>query len=90
VQEVLAFFTSIKSAKYKAILAIAYGAGLRVSEVCALKPKDIDSRRMLIHVSRGKENNPVCRIPFCARYMPQQANFVTLRFSYLFLYFYPF
>ncbi len=53
-QEVLALFTAIKSAKYKAILAIAYGAGLRVSEVCTLKPTDIDSQRMLIHVRRGK------------------------------------
>jgi integrase/recombinase XerD len=55
-QEVLALFTAIQSAKYKAILAIAYGAGLRVSEVCALKPTDIDSQRMLIHVRRGKGN----------------------------------
>ncbi len=53
-QEVLALFTAMKSDKYKAILAIAYGAGLRVSEVCALKPTDIDSQRMLIHVRRGK------------------------------------
>ena len=56
-QEVLALFIAIKSAKYKAILAIAYGAGLRVSEVCALKPTDIDSQRMLIHVRRGKGNS---------------------------------
>jgi site-specific recombinase XerD len=35
-QEVLAIFTAIQSPKYKAILAVAYGAGLRVSEVCAL------------------------------------------------------
>jgi site-specific recombinase XerD len=55
-QEVLALFTAIKSPKYKAILAVAYGAGLRVSEVCALKPADIDSQRMLIHVRRGKGN----------------------------------
>ncbi|MCX5912204.1 MAG: tyrosine-type recombinase/integrase, partial [Deltaproteobacteria bacterium] len=56
-QEVLALFIAIKSAKYKAILAISYGAGLRVSEVCALKPTDIDSQRMLIHVRRGKGNS---------------------------------
>jgi len=55
-QEVLALFTAIKSPKYKAILAVAYGAGLRVSEVCALKPADIDSQRMLIHVRGGKGN----------------------------------
>lgn len=55
-QEILALFTAIKSPKYKAILAVAYGAGLRVSEVCALKPTDIDSQRMLIHVRGGKGN----------------------------------
>jgi len=55
-QEVLSLFEAIRSPKYKAILAIAYGAGLRVSEVCALKPMDIDSQRMLIHVRLGKGN----------------------------------
>jgi len=53
-QEVLTLFAAIKSPKYKAILATAYGAGLRISEVCALKPTDIDSQRMLIHVRLGK------------------------------------
>ncbi len=53
-QEVLTLFAAIKSPKYKAILATAYGAGLRISEVCTLKPTDIDSQRMLIHVRLGK------------------------------------
>src|SRR5205807_4564204 len=34
--------------KYKTALSAAYGAGLRVSEVVALKVSDIDSERMLI------------------------------------------
>jgi len=55
-QEVLTLFATIRSPKYKAILATAYGAGLRISEVCALKPMDIDSQRMLIHVRLGKGN----------------------------------
>src|SRR5438105_3848277 len=42
------------SAKYKAAFATAYGAGLRVSEVVALKVGDIDSERMLLRVERGK------------------------------------
>jgi integrase/recombinase XerD len=33
---------------------VAYGAGLRVAEVAALKVGDIDSERMLIRVERGK------------------------------------
>ena len=40
--------------KYRAALGISYGAGLRASEVCNLKVKDIDSQHMLIHVDDGK------------------------------------
>ena len=40
--------------KSKAALSIAYGAGLRASEVCSLTVNDIDSERMLIHVEQGK------------------------------------
>ena len=40
--------------KCRAALGISYGAGLRASEVCNLKVKDIDSDRMLIHVDDGK------------------------------------
>jgi site-specific recombinase XerD len=40
--------------KYKAALSIAYGAGLRTSEVVNLKIGDIDSDRMLIRVEQGK------------------------------------
>ena len=35
-------------------LTTAYGAGLRTSEVCRLRPEDIDSRRGVIHVRLGK------------------------------------
>jgi site-specific recombinase XerD len=55
-QQVRTLFAAIRSPKYKAILATAYGAGLRISEACALKPTDIDSQRMLIHVRLGKGN----------------------------------
>ncbi len=40
--------------KYKAALSVAYGAGLRASEVVSLKLADIDSTRMVIRVEQGK------------------------------------
>jgi len=38
----------------RAALSVAYGAGLRVSEVVKLKTTDIDSKRMAIRVEQGK------------------------------------
>lgn len=52
--EVEQLLNSARSIKYQAIAMIAYGAGLRVSEVCSLQVTDIDSKRMLIHVRGGK------------------------------------
>jgi site-specific recombinase XerD len=43
-----------RDVKHKALLMTLYGSGLRVSEVAALRPADIDSHRMLIHVRLGK------------------------------------
>jgi len=40
--------------KHKAALSVAYGCGLRVSEIVHLKVADIDSARMLIRVEQGK------------------------------------
>jgi len=40
--------------KHRAALSVAYGAGLRVAEVAALKVGDIDSERMTICIERGK------------------------------------
>lgn len=52
--EVETLFRAIKAVKYRAILMTTYGAGLRIGEACRLETKDIDSRRMLIHVREGK------------------------------------
>ena len=53
-QEVARFLDAAPGIKYKAALSVAYGAGLRVSEVVALKVCDIDSKRMIIRVEQGK------------------------------------
>jgi site-specific recombinase XerD len=40
--------------KARAVLSLAYGAGLRASEVVSLKVSDIDSARQVIRVEQGK------------------------------------
>ena len=54
VEEVTLLLRAATAPKYKAAFATAYGAGLRVSEVVALKVGDIDSERMLLRIERGK------------------------------------
>jgi integrase/recombinase XerD len=52
--EVAQFFEAVTSLKHRAILMTAYAAGLRVSEVVALRVDDIDSRRMVIRIRQAK------------------------------------
>ena len=52
--EVEAIFAALHSPKYRALYMTMYGAGLRVSEACALRVGDIDSKRGLLYVHRGK------------------------------------
>ena len=53
-EEVARLLDAAPGLKYKAALSVAYGGGLRVSEVVALKVSDIDSKRMVIRVEQGK------------------------------------
>ena len=53
-EEVARFLDAAPGLKYKVALSVAYGAGLRVSEVVALKVSDIDSKRMVIRIEQGK------------------------------------
>ena len=53
-EEVTQLLEAAPGVKYKAAFSVAYGAGLRVSEVANLKVCDIDSDRMLLRVEQGK------------------------------------
>src|SRR5271167_3657559 len=53
-EEVSRLLDAAKNLKHRTALSVAYGAGLRVSEVIALKVGDIDSERMLLRVEQGK------------------------------------
>ena len=52
--EIQALLDAAPGPKAKAAMAVAYGAGLRASEVVNLRAGDIDSARMLLRVEQGK------------------------------------
>ncbi len=53
-EEVLHFLGSVPRLKGRTVLTVCYAAGLRISEAIALKPTDIDSKRMTVRVEQGK------------------------------------
>lgn len=58
--DVARLIAAVSSITVRTILMLAYGAGLRVSEACALRVEDIDSRRMVLHIrhaKRGRERH---------------------------------
>jgi integrase/recombinase XerD len=72
--EVTTLLDAIESIKHRAVVMTAYGAGLRISEVCALQVDDIDSKRMTIRVRHGKGDQ--------ARYvlLPERVLFLLRRY----------
>jgi integrase/recombinase XerD len=52
--EIRKILESPKNAKHKLLLSLAYGAGLRVSEVIALKVQDLDFEELTIHIKLAK------------------------------------
>jgi site-specific recombinase XerD len=53
-EEVARFFAAVVGIKHRAILMTAYAAGLRISEVVALRVEDIDSQRMVLRIRQAK------------------------------------
>jgi integrase/recombinase XerD len=53
-EQVARFLKAIPNLKHRTAFAAIYAAGLRVSEVVALTPRDIDSANMVVHVRQGK------------------------------------
>jgi len=53
-EEVQRLFAAAGCLKHRVLLMTTYAAGLRVSEVAALKVADIDSSRMMLRVRTGK------------------------------------
>lgn len=53
-EEVRRLIDAVPGLKYRAALSVAYGAGLRASEIVLLKVGDIDGDRMVLRVEQGK------------------------------------
>jgi len=52
--EIRKIIESSKNPKHKLLLSLAYGAGLRVSEVIGLKVQDLDLDELTIHIKQAK------------------------------------
>ena len=52
--EVARLLAAIEPVKVRMLLTCTYAGGLRISEACSLRTGDLDSKRMLIHIRRGK------------------------------------
>jgi len=52
--EINKILEALKNAKHKLLLSLAYGAGLRVSEVTTLKVQDLDFEELTIHIKKAK------------------------------------
>jgi integrase len=53
-EEVARLIAATRNLKHQTALSVAYGAGLRASEVAALKVGAVDSQRMTLRVEQGK------------------------------------
>ena len=60
-EEAARLIAAARNLKAQTALSVAYGAGLRVCEVVALKVTDIDSQRMAMRVEQGKGARIVTR-----------------------------
>ncbi len=52
--EVETLFGAIRHVMFRTMMMTMYSGGLRNLETCRLMPQDIDSKRMIIHIRRGK------------------------------------
>jgi integrase/recombinase XerD len=56
--EMARLIAALETDKHRALVMLAYGAGLRASEACKLCIEDVDPKRMLLHIrhtKRGRE-----------------------------------
>ena len=72
------FISTIPNLKQKAMVALLYSSGLRISEVCHLRYEDISRDNMRIHITHGKNRSD--------RYVPLSRYALDLLTDYWFKY----
>ncbi len=73
--EMQAIYQQAQTYKEKAILALGYGCGLRVSEIVQCNIEDIRIREQLLHVPKGK-NNKSRTVPMSKTVVKDIANYL--------------
>jgi site-specific recombinase XerD len=53
-EEAARLIAAVRNLKHQIALSVAYGAGLRASEVAGLKISDVDGQRMTLRIQQGK------------------------------------
>jgi integrase/recombinase XerD len=53
-EETARLIAAVRNLKHQIALSVAYGAGLRASEVTGLKINDVDGQRMTLRIQQGK------------------------------------
>lgn len=61
-EEVKGILNCTGNLKHKTLLSLIYSAGLRIGEALNMKPVDIDSKRMLIHIKNAKGKKDRCTL----------------------------
>jgi site-specific recombinase XerD len=60
--EIEKLLAAMSNPMFRAVAMVMYGAGLRISEACALRVTDIDATRGVLHVRHGKGNRERCAV----------------------------
>ena len=69
-KELQSLYSHCTELKYRMILKMTYGSGLRISEAINLKATDIDSRSLLVRINSGKGNRGRYSL-LCGKLLPE-------------------
>jgi site-specific recombinase XerD len=56
-EDTFTFINTMPDIKQKAMVALLYSAGLRIGEICNLRYKDIERKKMRIYIAHGKNRS---------------------------------